>query len=582
MKNLNNIVLKAGNKAEIDRLSSLFQQCYNAESLKLYVSKIWPFIEASDFLEGKKPVYYKKGECAQFLARLYSVPDNIRTLYACLPEYVATATSAVIKFGFAGETMLRELNASQAISKSDYYWYTRSQNAEYMELFGVFFGRSHSNRYENEQYLFVPEFLRTVLARGIQPAMTIADMFSDEIAKNTAVYNSEKEFIASFPVIAGMHRQDRIKHSGYKITAASASRIMGNLSVKEVLRSGKAVKCSTGQYFLPCLSMSLEDGKCNSPEDYVRDAYYRFRNNYSQFILPAFLPHLRGLRANFINGYTFWGEMFESLFSEYPDKWMSLDKLLDYLYLAPTGSYVGCGVSNFDRMYIENSITGKPVYYDTQWKEIDLESIKATAVAMYGLGMVELTVENADGPVNSPCEHISQIRLTELGKYAVGLTKTYKAEVVVCKEWFRLDSEHLIVSSTSEDNPYESLLSEIASPIGGGRYLIDSSSFLKKCETPADVKDKIGFFKDYICSEPPQVWKDFFSGLQMHCQPFFAEKEDYIVLKIKDNNPDLVELLTSDSKIRSMILLVEGQRFLIRARNFQEFDKLLKSKGYLL
>lgn len=201
---------------------------------------------------------------------------------------------------------------------------------------------------------------------------------------------------------------------------------------------------------------------------------------------------------------------------------------------------------------------------------------------MYALGIVEIAVDTHDMGYTSPAGRIRQIRLTELGKYAIGLSDKYVSQSIVSKDWFRLDPDHLIVFSTSENNPYESLLAEIATPIGCGRFKIDSGSFLKKCRTLSDVKEKISFFKDYISSDLPDIWKDFFENLKKHCNPLTKEKEDYIVLKINGDNPALVRLLTSSSQLRKMILLVEGQRFLIKKDAMKQFVDIMKDKGFLL
>ena len=53
-------------------------------------------------------------------------------------------------------------------------------------------------------------------------------------------------------------------------------------------------------------------------------------------------------------------------------------------------------------------------------------------------------------------------------------------------------------------------------------------------------------------------------------------------MKINGDNPELVRLLTSDSQLRKMIILVEGQRFLIKRDDMKEFVDMMKDKGFLI
>lgn len=592
--------LYADNRSEIDRLSNCFYNSYSADNLKEYLGDIFPYIEdisivrngriipRDEFFPPRKKIYaYRKDECTRLLALVHSHESNLEYILSKLPQYVSKAILAILSFGYAGEESLSIIDASKAVVKEanhHYYYYSRPKMAKYMGIFVSCYSISRTQYIE--QYLYIPDFLRNIYSRVLMPDMNFQAMFSDAPQQGLAVYSAEKEFISSFPVITGMYRQGIINCSGMKIGSAAAAKIMKCLSIQDILPENirKVHKISLGQYFIPTLVQVLNNRKTGNVENYVKDAFSMLTSNYSASMLPALLPHIKGFRAKYLecSKSFLWGHFIKECLSTAPDKWMSLTGLLDYIYSAPDNSFYGCQIQDLKEMNLKNGITGEYVYPDTQWEEIDLESARAIAAAMYGLGMVEIALDSKDMEYSGPTAGIRQIRLTELGKYAIGLSDKYTAESAVSRDWFGLDPDHLIVFSTSADNPYESLLAEIAAPIGGGRYRIDSGSFLKKCNTLSDVNDKIGFFKDYICSELPDVWKDFFNNLKTHCKPLAKEKEDYAVLKIKGDNPELVRLLTSNSQLRKMIILVEGQRFLIKKDDMKQFADLMKDSGFLI
>ena len=591
--------LYADNCNEIDRLNNCFYNHYTADCLKEYLGDIFPYIEhlaivrngrsvprAEFFPSGKKVYAYRKDDCSKVLALIHSHKSNLEYILSKLPQYVSKAILAMLSFGYASEETLSIFDASKAIVKEDkgYYFYSRPKMAKYMGIFGAC--HSISRTQYMETYLYIPDFLRNAYSRVLMPHVNLQAMFSVDPQQGLAICRAEDEFISSFPVITGMYRQSAINCSGMKMGTASAAKVMKCLSIKEIIPENirKDHKINLGQYFIPSLVQVLNKRKTGNIENYVKDAFSCLTNSFPVIMLPALLPHIKGFRAKYLegSGKFYWGQIIKEGLEFAPDKWLSLEGVLDYIYSAPDNVFYGCQLTNFRDMNVRNDITGELIYPDTQWEEIDLEYIRALAAAMYGLGMVEIAVDSDDMGYSSPAERIKQIKLTELGKYAIGLSDKYISQSAVSQDWFKLDPDHLIVFSTSAANPYESLLAEIATPIGGGRFKIDSGSFLKKCHSLSDVKDKISFFKDYISSDLPDVWKDFFDNLKKHCNPLSKEKVDYNVLKINGDNPELVRLLTSDSQLRKMIILVEGQRFLIKRDDMKEFVDMMKDKGFLI
>lgn len=591
--------LYADNCNEIDRLNNCFYNHYTADCLKEYLGDIFPYIEhltivrngrsvprAEFFPSGKKVYAYRKDDCAKVLALVHSHKSNLEYVLSKLPQYVSKAILAMLSFGYASEETLSIFDASKAIVKEDkgYYFYSRPKMAKYMGIFGAC--RSISRTQYMETYLYIPDFLRNAYSQVLMPHVNLQAIFSAEPQQGLAIICAEDKFISSFPVITGMYRQGAVNCSGMKIGTAAAAKVMKCLSIQEIIPEDvrKEHKINLGQYFIPSLVQVLNKRKTGKVENYVKDAFSYLINNYPVIMLPALLPHIKGFRAKYLegSGRFYWGQIIKECLEYAPDKWVSLESVLDYFYSAPDNSFYGCQLKNFRDMNLKNDITGELIYPDTQWEEIDLEYIRSIAAAMYGLGMVEIAVDSDDMGYSSPAERIKQIKLTELGKYAIGLSDKYIAQSTVSQDWFRLDPDHLIVFSTSANNPYESLLAEIATPIGGGRYRIDSGSFLKKCNTLSEVKDKINFFKEYICSDLPAVWKQFFDNLKSHCNPLTKNDVAYILLKIDGDNPELVRLLTSNPKLRNMILLVEGQRFLIKKEDMKQFTDIMKENGFLI
>ena len=594
--------IKLGNPEEIARLNSFFSTAYTADILKSYLVSVWSFIPehpvvtrngksvntAKYFPDGKKATYLKKAECVEIISVLHSHPDNMRCLISLMPAYVGTALRMAISYGRVGQTLLESAGASSAVEiDRDCWWDRHMKNARYMELFDVSESMAHGDdRYGTEWYLSIPPAIRFNYAVPLMPEVTLDSMYFPDGGNGCRTACAEKEFVSSFPVIEGLFRQGELKTAGLKMSSSAAMKMLKATTVPELVPASvmKRQKISVGQYFFPAVCMALLRLKSGGACECVREAFTIMRTSYAAMLVPAMLPHIKGFRATGMPKLrpAWWAELITQCFENMPDAWLSLEDLRAYVYACPTNAFFGTPMFERWKMELHNTLGTEKIYPDTQWKDIDLAVIRGIAAAMFGMGLVEVAWHDAEEEISDPLAHVKRIRLTALGKYALGLSDTYKAEAIETRDWFRLDEDHLIVSSMCENNPYEALLADIAVPIGAGRYRIDSGSFLKKCTTVAEVNEKISFFKDYICAEPSGIWKEFFVSLKKRCNPFSGENKKYLMMKMTESSPELIRILSSDSEIRSLIVLVEGGRFMIQEKDFRRFSELMKVRGYLV
>lgn len=178
--------------------------------------------------------------------------------------------------------------------------------------------------------------------------------------------------------------------------------------------------------------------------------------------------------------------------------------------------------------------------------------------------------------------HVSAVRLTALGRYAFGLSESYEAPAVMNTNLFEIDDQRLVIRSLRPGNPYESLLTDTSTSIGNGRFLMTPESFLKNCKTKRDVVYKVEFFHQYICTEPPGVWTDFFKTIEQRCDPLKTTKESYSVYTVDAEDTYLIILLTTDSILKGIGIRAEGYRILVPSSKRNVFVSRLKSFGYLL
>ncbi|MDE5651160.1 MAG: hypothetical protein K2I35_09210, partial [Duncaniella sp.] len=183
----------------------------------------------------------------------------------------------------------------------------------------------------------------------------------------------------------------------------------------------------------------------------------------------------------------------------------------------------------------------------------------------------------------SPYQGLNYIRLTALGRYALGLDKEYVAEGNREEEQlFELSDEKLIIRSLSEANPYESMLNDIANPIGNHRYAVTTSSFLRNCTSVINITQKISTFRQLISPKPPENWENFFKQLKDNTGKVTKTAGVYMIYEIDPSDLRLHEIIASDPTVRKITRRAENYLLLIESGKFALFRERLKTYGYLV
>ena len=108
-------------------------------------------------------------------------------------------------------------------------------------------------------------------------------------------------------------------------------------------------------------------------------------------------------------------------------------------------------------------------------------------------------------------------------------------------------------------------------------------SFLNHCSSKDDVEKNVEQFRNFVCAKPPKIWEDFFAEIKNRVSPLTSDSpHNYHIFSISPANKGLIQLLTTDSELRSLIIRAEGCRILVTNSNMTKFKNRLKAFGYLL
>lgn len=413
----------------------------------------------------------------------------------------------------------------------------------------------------------------------------------DELPKETPLhtFSGEPDILTFLPTLNGLYETKQLALPKSKLAQSAVRKLALSVPLNEFFPNHESkemalFRCSIvmNQYVL---GRQLEV-MANRPEEQLKQLFVKALY-YPTILLPVLLPHLTGLRRNeLLDSYgAQLGLALCDLLAVLPcDKWIPATGI-HFKLMQVASHYVPLfSPHTFDKMEVYNDKLGHTVYLDSLYHEVSIPFINGLLYAMSAFGFVEVAYREGTVDDVAYTSSLAYVRLTNLGAYAMGHTKTYTPTVAGQEQGplFELDGQHMIVRSLSDRNPYLPLLSEMAVCIGGQRYRVTADSFLSKCTNTKDIEERIAMFKRYICPEPSIELDGFFKTLTQHSRAITkAPATKYVLYHIAPEDKELQRIVSTDSVIRQYSLRAEGYLWLIEADKLKTIQKRLKECGYL-
>lgn len=482
-----------------------------------------------------------------------------------------------------------------------------------------------------EDYITVSNNIRGIFFPLFFPELKHSDFGQHTLPESEwRTIDLETESYSAFTLFSGLFKQGELPMKKKGITNADMKRADKKLALTELFPDDKN---EYRQYlraynYMGVLGLNehlksvYKAKKKLSYPDTLLDLFKNF-DKLNHYLPQLLYPHIKGLRQN----QTQWGRhdklcqhLMEWL-KEHPDSWVALSDV--YLKIVELGSngnndiYTALVYSPSDEQGnadINNLYTLKGISADDYAREFGITGLQAFASILASIGMAEVAIKDhtpdssrreeegshsqaqkqahelytplptagGTGGGVSPFDGIEYLRLTALGRYALGVTTNYEIPKIEQEIYFELDPERLIIRSLKDPNPYEQLLRDTAIPISRGRFQTSALSFLTNCHSREDVEGKINIFQQFIANQLPPLWEQFFQSLLQHCNPLKEDNTAYKHYTLSPDNRDLIQLITSDNVLRQLAIRAEGYRILVKNEDMRKFETQLKKHGYLL
>ena len=622
------IVLHEPTRQQWEAMQGMLENRCNKEELLRYAETFIPWLgkypqimratndgrvviatECTAMMKGNSP----KWEIAQGVALILSDEQNLQTYLNTLkPEMKALWRMVLSNIYVTQKTAKEVLHTTNNLfgeSRSYYYSHNIKWNRrEYGWFTTTKFRSEKVDRWgcrEYEWFITVNAFVHSLFFPHFFPEVYEDDTSLAELpVGHWRTINMEAESVASFHLFNGLFRQDEFPLKKKGIGTADMKRAQKKLSLTEFfpgdmneyrqnLRTFSYIQLlALNEHHRPVEKkgkQKLQPGM-KAYEDNLRDLL----SHLSRFdhYLPAMLfPHIKGLRKQI----TDYGRdvrlctIATTLLREEPERWICVSDMLLRIYQlesdGSTSRYTTLVYHpNDERDYgdITNEYSGQIITAGHYTQEFGYTGLQSLMFMLCSLGVVEIAINEDENRNISPFDSLDYVRLTPLGRYALYVTNEYEAPEREHVAYFELDPDRLIIRSLVDPNPYAQLLKDTSVSISRNRFETSALSFLANCHKREDVESKISIFRQFISSELPPLWEQFFQQLLQHCHPL---KEDKVGCKrylLDADNHDLITLITTDPVLRQLVIRAEGYRIMVKNEDLKKFENQLKKHGYLL
>lgn len=414
-------------------------------------------------------------------------------------------------------------------------------------------------------------------------------------------YNGENLILTKLPLLASLYDSKQLPHTLGKQTASVVKKAQKTLVLPDFFSTypdSKQAQLSTSLLVNYYIFFRLDMGKKklpNEPEQILKLLFSEtfLSKPYNEFTLSVLLPYLKGIKRNKLEPYNFHyviNSLLALLRKHHDKHWLPIDHLIMSLRASSDiDEHHFMLISTFyiDDMDLRNGfIEGKEekcyIHPGNLVRQLCEPFIKALLCVLSTLGIAELAYREPQDGDTSPYDGLQYVRLTELGKYALGLTDSYEPQIASDQSpAFELDDQRLLIKIL-HDSPFKQILADYADSITPTLYKVSYESFLRNCSTRFDVEHKVKMFGQYIGQKQPQLWKDFLEDVVKRCNPFSMPKDDYVILTLPKDNIELQRLVLGNPSVRRYVLKAEGYMLLVKQADLDNLSKAMKKFGYLI
>ena len=273
-----------------------------------------------------------------------------------------------------------------------------------------------------------------------------------------------------------------------------------------------------------------------------------------------------------------------------PGKWIEAKGFVDYFHLLYGHRADQMLMDNytFDRgLFMVKSgyakATEHRIALDERFSYLVVPVIQGAVFMLAAVGAVEVAYTDRVSLSCSPFSGLMYWRITELGRYVLGLVNSYdrKVEIQSIND-FSLDDSYLIVRVDNPDTSMRGVIERFAKPVTATRYAVTPESFLRNCSDADDIERTINMITNFVCPDPPEIWIEFFNRMRRQARAVMPDDNDYVVYTVDPEDKELQRYIAMSPEMRDIVICAQRYKIFVDVANDAAFRKRLLAKGYLM
>lgn len=401
--------------------------------------------------------------------------------------------------------------------------------------------------------------------------------------------------VARYEAVAGAGMFDSISSN---VTMAVVRKVSAAMELKEFFPDDGGNKykvMARGRIVANLLSglSKVDDLSSMSGAERWRYAVNNVAQTVPDIVRRALMPQLRGKFAHTSFDYSAYDivKTVMRMIGRQSDggRWVEAKGFIDFFKLLYGDQADVMLIDNygFDRcdVNVKSGSDGKShrVALDERFMYLIVPLIQGTVFMLAAAGALEVAFDSREPVSCSPFGGLRYWRLTRLGRFVLGLDSRYESEVEISSvNDFVLDDSHLVITVSNVHTSMRGLLDRFAKPVSATRYAVTPSTFLRHCRNINDINRTIGLIRDFVCTDPPKIWIEFFEEMRRRASAVSEDTSDYMVYRINPADKELQRYLAMSPEMRDLAICAQGFRVLVEMANDARFRELLLARGYLL
>lgn len=542
----------------------------------------------------------KKEAWVELLAIFY-YDKNFTLIFEDMPEREIKLWRETLRNHYLAKNDVNEIMGKNCFRKKYYSYYNEQFLNDQLDNYfdtTIKKGGLEKNGYwrEDTNFIYVNSSNRKTLLKEFFPDLCdIEGLQTLPEGKALKTYNGESIVFAKLAVLASLYESGTLGKGFAKLTAATVKKTQKALMMPDFFDTfpdKKQPPISTGLMANFYLFYRAGRGKKKlpaEPEALIKDIIAECLEP-NAYTLPVCLPYIKGIKRQMIDAYNLdyiTDNVLRIIKEFHKNGWLPIDSLIMNIRTnedLADDTFQIINLYDIDSMELRNGFAGDCyIHPGNIVRQLSEPFVKSLMFLLATFGIVDIAYREPEEGDTSYYDGLQYVRLTELGKYVLGISKTYTPQLTDNDEpAFELDSERLLIKLLRKDSPFVPLLSDYAESVSPSLYRVSYESFLKGCTNAASVKRKTKMFRQYICGKLPNVWKEFFKRMENRTNSFLPVDSTFITMRLSPDDRELQRLVLTEPSIRKYVTKAENYILLVKENEMKQFANALRKFGYLL